>query len=118
MSKYQKKPLPGAALEETVARYNRFVDGGKDEDFAKPSPKFKIQTPPFYAAWSTPCIHDCLSGLRINGKAQVMDLWGKVIPGLFCAGETAGGFNEHGLARAIVFGRIAGREAARSASHS
>ncbi|MBZ5661424.1 MAG: FAD-dependent oxidoreductase [Acidobacteriia bacterium] len=114
VSKYQKQPLPGAALEETVARYNHFVDSGKDEDFGKPAPKYKIQTPPFYAAWSTPCLHDCLSGLRINARAQVIDLWGKVIPGLYCAGETAGGFNEHGLARAIVFGRIAGREAAQS----
>jgi len=118
VSKYQKQPMPGAALEETVARYNGFVDAGKDADFAKPAPKYKIQTPPYYAAWSTPCLHDCLSGLRINGKAQVMDLWGKVIPRLFCAGETAGGFNEHGLARAIVFGRIAGREAARSSAHA
>ncbi|MGH9679673.1 MAG: FAD-dependent oxidoreductase [Candidatus Acidiferrales bacterium] len=114
VSKYQKEPLPGEALEETVARYNRFVEGGKDEDYGKPSPKYKIQTPPFYAAWSTPCLHDCLSGLRINAKAQVVDLWGAVIPGLYSGGETAGGFNEHGLARAIVFGRIAGREAAQA----
>ncbi len=114
VSKYQKDAMPGAALEETVARYNQFVEAGKDGDFGKPSPKYKIQKPPFYAGWSTPCLHDCLSGLRINAKAQVIDLWGKVIPGLYCAGETAGGFNEHGLARAIVFGRVAGREAARS----
>jgi succinate dehydrogenase/fumarate reductase flavoprotein subunit len=116
--KYQKQPMPGAALEETIARYNSFVAKGKDEDFGKPLPMHKIQTPPFYAAWSTPCIHDCLSGLRINGKAQVIDLWGKAVPGLYCAGETAGGFNQHGLARSLTFGRIAGREAAKSAAHS
>jgi succinate dehydrogenase/fumarate reductase flavoprotein subunit len=116
VSKYQKEPMSGAVLEETVARYNSFVDAGKDSDFDKPSPKYKVQTAPFYAAWSTPCIHDCLSGLRINGKAQVIDLWGKVIPGLYCGGESAGGFNQHGLAKSITFGRIAGREAARSTS--
>jgi hypothetical protein len=114
VSKYQKEPMPGAALEETVARYNSFVAGGADQDFKKPTPKFKIQTAPFYAAWSTPCVHDCLSGLRINGRAQVIDLWGKVIPGLYCAGESAGGFNQHGLARSLTFGRIAGRDAART----
>lgn len=114
VSKYQKEPVPGAALEETVARYNSFVDHGKDEDFGKPVPMHKIQSPPFYAAWSTPCIHDCLSGLRINAKAQVIDLWGQVVPGLYSAGETAGGFNQHGLARALTFGRIAGREAGKS----
>ncbi len=118
VSKYQKEPMPAAALEETVARYNSFVDKGKDEDFGKPAPRYKIQTPPFYAAWSTPCVHDCISGLRINGKAQVIDLWGQVIPGLYCGGETAGGFNQHGLAKSLTFGRIAGREAAKSAVHS
>jgi FAD binding domain-containing protein len=116
--KYQKEPMPAAALEETIARYNSFVDSGKDEDFGKPTPKYKIQTPPFYAAWSTPCIHDCISGLRINGKAQVIDLWGQVIPSLYCGGETAGGFNQHGLAKSLTFGRIAGREAAKSSVHS
>jgi len=114
VSKYQKQPMPPAVLEQTVARYNSFVDAGKDADFGKPAPKYKIQTPPFYAAWSTPCIHDCVSGLRINAKAQVIDLHGRVIPGLYCGGESAGGFNQHGLAKCLVFGRIAGREAARS----
>jgi succinate dehydrogenase/fumarate reductase flavoprotein subunit len=110
--------MPAPALEETIARYNSFVDSGKDDDFGKPTPKYKIQTPPFYAAWSTPCIHDCISGLRINGKAQVIDLWAQVIPSLYCGGETAGGFNQHGLAKSLTFGRIAGREAAKSPVHS
>ena len=112
--KYQKKPVPAAALEATVARYNSFVDAGKDADFGKPAPKYKIEKPPFYAAWSTPCVHDCLSGLRINARAQVIDLRGEAIPGLYCGGESAGGFNQHGLARSIVQGRIAGRDAALS----
>ena len=112
VGKYQKQPMPPAALEQTVARYNSFVDAGKDADFGKPTPKYKIQTPPFYAAWSTPGIHDCVSGLRINAKAQVIDLRGQAIPGLYCGGESAGGFNQHGLAKCLVFGRIAGREAA------
>src|SRR6202521_2886508 len=118
VGKYQKEPMPGAALQEAVARYNTFADEGKDSDFGKPAPKYKIETPPFYAAWSTPCIHDCISGLRINGKAQVIDLWGAVIPGLYCGGESSGGFNQHGLAKSITFGRIAGREAAQSAANS
>jgi hypothetical protein len=111
---YQKEPMPAANLEMTVARYNSFVDAGKDVDFGKTGPKYKIQTPPFYAAWSTPMVHDCVSGLRINAKGQVMDLRGQVIPGLYCGGESAGGFNLHGLAKCLVQGRIAGREAARS----
>jgi hypothetical protein len=113
-NKYQRKPMPGNALEETVTRYNSFVDGGKDLDFGKPTPKYKIQTPPFYAAWATPVAHDCRSGVRINSKCEVVDMDGKVIAGLYCGGESAGGFGLHGLARCTTQGRIAGREAARS----
>jgi succinate dehydrogenase/fumarate reductase flavoprotein subunit len=112
VNKYQRKPMPGDALQNTVTRYNSFVDAGKDADFGKSAPKFKIQTPPFYAAWATPVIHDTRSGLRINAKCQVVDLNGAVIPGLYCGGESAGGFSLHGLARCTVQGRIAGRNAA------
>src|SRR6185369_11334773 len=59
---HQRQPIPARALEDTVAKYNSHVDAGKDPDFARPAPKFKIRTPPFYAAWSTPLVHDCLSG--------------------------------------------------------
>ncbi len=111
-NKYQRVPMPPDALQESVTRYNSFVDAGKDADFAKPAPKYKIQTPPFHAAWATPVIHDTRSGLRINAKCQVVDLNGNVIPGLYCGGESAGGFSLHGLARCSVQGRIAGRNAA------
>ena len=98
-----KYPAQGPARQmrwrNTVARYNSFVDAGKDDDFDKPAPQYKIQTPPFYAAWATPVIHDSRAGLRINAQCQVVDLNGKVIPGLYCGGESAGGFSEHGLAR-------------------
>lgn len=40
-----------------------------------------------------------------------MGLLGQVIPGLYCGGESAGGFSQHGLARALVQGLIAGRNA-------
>lgn len=109
---YQKRPMPRSALQETVTRYNSFVDAGKDADFNKPTPKYKIQTPPFYAGWATPILHDTLAGLRVNEKYQVVDRQAQVIPGLYCAGESASGFAMHGLAKGLVSGYIAGREAA------
>ena len=104
--------MPAENLEDTVARYNSFVDSGIDADFGKPTPKYKIAKAPFYAAWATPVIHDTRAGLRINAKCQVQDMNGKVIPGLYCGGESAGGFSQHGLARAICQGYIAGMNAA------
>jgi hypothetical protein len=111
---FQPTPMPAEVLQDTVARYNAFVDVGVDADFGKPAPFHKIQAPPFYAAWSTPLIHDSYTGLRTNASAQVVDLQGQVIPGLYCAGECQGGFNQHGLGRSLVFGRIAGRHAAQN----
>ena len=111
-NEYQAKPMKGATLQATVERYNSFVDAGKDADFGKPAPKYKIQKPPFYAAWSTPNVHDTRSGLRINAKCQVMDMNGQLIPGLYCAGESAGGFNQHGLGRCTTQGFISGKYAA------
>jgi succinate dehydrogenase/fumarate reductase flavoprotein subunit len=110
--KYQRVPMPPTNLEETVARYNSFVETGVDEDFGKPTPLYKIAKPPFYAAWATPVVHDTRAGLRINAKCQVIDMNGAVIPGLYCGGESAGGFSQHGLARAACQGYIAGKAAA------
>jgi succinate dehydrogenase/fumarate reductase flavoprotein subunit len=109
---YQKQPISGAVLQETVDRYNSFVAEGADKDFKKPTPMHRIATPPFYAGWSTPILHDSLTGLRTDTHGQVIDVRGEVIPGLYCAGESQGGFAQHGLGRCLVFGRIAGRHAA------
>ncbi len=109
--KYQRLPMSPDVLEATVARFNSFVDSDVDSDFDRPKPVYKIARGPFYAAWATPVLHDTRSGLRINGKCQVQDMHGKTIPGLYSCGETAGGFSEHGLARATCQGRIAGLNA-------
>ena len=101
-----------AELNRTVARYNGFVEAGRDSDFGKPSPRHRIETAPFHAAWATPVVHDSLTGLRTSPNCEVIDLAGNTIPGLYCAGESQGGLALHGLGRCLVFGRIAGRAAA------
>ena len=111
-NEYQARSMKGTTLQATIERYNSFVDAGEDKDFGKPTPQYKIHTPPFYAAWATPVIHDTRAGLRINAQCQVMDLNGQVIPGLYCAGESAGGFNQHGTGRCTTQGYIAGTNAA------
>jgi hypothetical protein len=109
---YQWRPMPSDTLRQTVERYNSFVDAGKDADFNKPGPMYKVAIPPFYAAWHTPALHDSFTGVRINTSAQVIDLHGDVIPGLYACGDSAGGFGQHGICRAATFGRIAGYHAA------
>jgi hypothetical protein len=108
---YQRVPMPPDNLTEEVTRYNSFVESGVDTDFGKPKPLYKIAKPPFYAAWATPNVHDTRSGLRINARCEVMDMNAAVIQGLYCGGESAGGFSQHGLARATCQGYIAGTNA-------
>ena len=108
--KHQRVPMRPKNLAATVTRYNSFVDAGQDADFDKPRPRYRIERPPFYAAWATPVIHDSRAGLRINSRCEVLDTRGEVIRGLYCGGELAGGLSVHGLPRAICQGLIAGRE--------
>ena len=112
---YQWRAMPGEALRATVTRYNSFVDSGVDADFGKPTPTHKIETPPFCAAWATPPLHDVMSGLRMNSNAQVMDIHGQVIPGLYAAGESGSAISMHGLAKGVLFGRLAAIHAAKQA---
>ena len=63
-------------------------------------------------------------GVRITDEAQVLDVDGRGIPGLYAAGEMVGGlfyFNYPGgtgLMSGAVFGRLAGEAAGRSATDS
>ena len=108
---YQRRKMNSAVLEETVAKFNAGIDSGKDE-FDRKALNFKIAKPPFFAAWSTPILYDTLTGIHTNTDGQVVDRGGNTIAGLYCAGESMGGFAQHGLARCIIFGRVAARHAA------
>ncbi len=111
------------AAEETIKNYNRFVEKGTDPEFGRQylSGKYgkplKIEKPPFYAMPTTAAVIATYCGVRITPKTQVVDVFGQLIPGLYAAGEMTGGF--HGsaymtgtaFAKAVVFGRIAARNA-------
>ncbi|HZM33044.1 MAG TPA: FAD-dependent tricarballylate dehydrogenase TcuA [Burkholderiales bacterium] len=77
-----------------------------------------LDTPPFEAYAVTCGITFTFGGLRINTEAQVLDLEGAPVPGLYAAGELVGGifwFNYPGgtgLTNGAVFGRRAGASAA------
>lgn len=113
-----------AALEASVQRYNRYCEEGKDPEFFKKSERyFPVRNPPFYAREvRASVIGQTGAGLNVNEQAQVLDRHGHIVPGLYAAGEvlgcscgkrySAGGV---GILNAMVFGRIAGRQAAAEA---
>merc|ERR1712039_870292 len=51
-----------------------------------------VPTEPFYVAIITPVIHYCMGGLECTVDAECIDKDGK-IPGLYVAGEAAGGIH-------------------------
>merc|ERR1719199_2418574 len=79
-------------------------------------PGSKVATEPFYVAIITPIIHYCMGGLEIDVEGAVMGKNGK-IPGLYCAGEVAGGVHGNNrlggnsLLDCVVFGRVTGKVA-------
>lgn len=77
----------------------------------------QLDKPPFYAARVWPKVHYCMGGVGITPKAEVVNVEGRVIPGLFACGEVTGG--THGASRlggcAIADGLVMGRVAAQSA---
>ena len=127
----KKTGLDPAKLKQTLDKYNSYVEARDDKDFKRglyrelgkqQTLTGKINQPPFYSLKVKPGIHHCCGGLRINPKAQVMDaLDGKVIiQNLYAAGEVAGGthgtnrMGGNAITECLVFGRIAGAEAAKS----
>merc|ERR1719433_1433587 len=82
-------------------------------------PGSAVKTEPFYVAIITPVIHYCMGGLEIDCDSAVLGANGKAIPGLYAAGEVAGGVHGNNrlggnsLLDCVVFGRVAGRAAAK-----
>merc|ERR1712107_11595 len=84
--------------------YHNIIDGSK------------VATEPFYVAIITPVIHYCMGGLEIDTDSAVLSTsTGVAIPGLYAAGEVAGGVHGNNrlggnsLLDCVVFGRVAGK---------
>ena len=75
---------------------------------------------PWYFASKVPTIHHTMGGIQINTDAEVLDKNGKVIPGLYAAGEVTGGIHGenrlggNAVADCMAFGCTAGRNAAKA----
>jgi predicted oxidoreductase len=104
-------------LEETVSRFNRFCQAGKDEDFGRAREDLRVLEPPLYAMQLWPALINTQGGPRRDKEARVLDPDGKAIARLYAAGELGSiwGFLYQGacnIGESLVFGRIAGKNAA------
>lgn len=80
-------------LTKTVNDYNKFVKEGKDADFNRPKEfmKKEIGEGPYYLIEQKPRFATTMGGLMVNDRLQVLNKEEEVIPGLYSAGEIAGG---------------------------
>lgn len=124
-----------ATLEETVKRFNANAEKGVDPDFGrgsdphtifrgdathKPNPSLgPVGQGPYYAIVIQPGDLSTVVGLDTNGRAQVLDSSGQVIPGLYAAGVDMNSIMRglypgggSSIGPALTFGYVAARHMA------
>ncbi len=113
-------------LVRSLEEYNKCYDNREEckEQFGKtefPTP-FRLDRT-FHVMTITPSIHYTMGGLRIDANARVLGGGEeKPLEGLFAAGEVTGGVHGanrlagNSLLECVVFGRIAGKNAAAAAA--
>lgn len=115
-------------LRETIEKYNSFVKNQHDDDFGKSVVKGAIdldyidKTEGYGIAISPrkASLHHTMGGLKVDTDLHVLNKDGKIIKGLWAAGEVTGGIHGgnrlggNAIADVFTFGRIAGENASKS----
>lgn len=112
--------LPAEAADASIEAYNAAVVAGSDEAFGKLLDGCQpVAQGPFYAINIRPKPYCTYGGVDTDLDARVVDASGAAIPGLYAAGIVTGSFAARegfyyngGLAQALIFGRLAGKNAA------
>lgn len=104
-------------LVKTINEYNKSFETKKDK-FGKTNFPMKFDLNDYiYAGIMTPSIHYCMGGLTMTYNTELIKTDGKIMNGLFGAGEVTGGVHGgnrlggNSLMECGVFGRRAGRAA-------
>ena len=91
-------------LRRNIDRYNHYAKLGQDPDFHRGASRYDRNDPaadqaaalapvikaPFYGAQVSPADLGTCGGLRVNGQAQVVNVFDQPINGLYASGNTAG----------------------------
>jgi fumarate reductase flavoprotein subunit len=90
--------LAPGILESVVAAYNKALDEGSLQKLSPPRradrhKPWPIRTAPFYAMPICTAITNTMGGIVVDGRARVLDIDDRPIPGLYAAGSTVGGLD-------------------------
>ncbi|MCP4905144.1 MAG: FAD-binding protein [bacterium] len=126
----EKLGIDAQGLERTVARFNVYAAELRDPDFHRGESSYDrygqddksitlapLDQAPFFGAEIAAADLGTCGGARVNARAEVLDPFGAVIPGLYASGNNAGvgspgssyGGGGGTLGPAMTFAYIAGR---------
>ena len=114
----EKTGMDYAGLKETIEKFNLACETGEDEWGRDKKTMAPINEGPFYAMPWVPCIISTCGGAEHDKYSRVIDYEGNPIPRLYAVGEVStamGWLYEAGLGHSeqVIFGRIAGEQAAK-----
>lgn len=113
--------VPAEALEATVKEYNKAVKAGKAGQLTPPNTLKNapvLEKGPFMAFPFQGGMTATFGGPKISEKSEILNTESHPIPGLYAAGNAIGGlfYDDYivgsQLTAAVIFGRIAGEQAA------
>jgi succinate dehydrogenase/fumarate reductase flavoprotein subunit len=118
-----KMSVEASDLEDTITRYNEGCKAGRDADFGRLREDLRVLEGPFYAMKLWPALINTQGGPRRDKESRILNPDGKPIPRLYAAGELGSiwGYLYQGacnIGEGLVFGRIAGKNAAAEKSWS
>ncbi|MBI2958793.1 MAG: FAD-binding protein, partial [Betaproteobacteria bacterium] len=125
-----KLSLPAGVLADTLQEFNRACVPGEFKPLeldgmatrglvpAKSNWSVPLEEPPYHAYPIISCNNFTFGGIKIDTRARVLDRDGEPIEGLYAAGEMVGMYYGNctgatSVLKGLVFGRIAGADAAR-----
>lgn len=116
------RPIDPNRLKAAIESYNKVARHEVETDQfgfkANHTDDRPMTEGPWYVARKVPTIHHTMGGIHIDTGAHAVNANGQRIPGLYAAGEVTGGIHGanrlggNAVADLMVFGRIAGKNAA------
>lgn len=115
-----KLDIPADALEATISEFNANTKAGFDPHYYRDATTMRtVENGPFYGMPVQLAHLGSIGGIVTNIDAQVLNVNGEVVPGLYAAGSVTGGFlgevypgSGSAISMVVTMGRVAGMNAA------